>query len=109
MVAHAIVGSSLFRVTPEPQRAHSDAIAESVETCSSETAFDAKRRVVLDLLGFDAEAPTVTGGYGGEYGVAGLFVQLLALPDEAVLDTSPLSWPRRWKAEAPSSRRWGCT
>lgn len=86
MVAHAIVGSTLFRVTPEPQRAQSDAVAESIETCASETAFDAKRRAVLDLIGFDAEAPTVIGGYGGDHGVAGLFVQLLALSDEAVLE-----------------------
>jgi len=86
MVAHAIVGSTLFRVTPEPQRAHSNAIAESVETCTSETAFDAKRRGVLDLIGFDAETPTLIGGYGGNHGVAGLFVQLLALSDEAVLE-----------------------
>lgn len=86
MVAHAIVGSTLFRITPEPQRAHSDAIAESVETCASETAFDAKRRAVLDLIGFDAEAPTLIGGYGGDHGVAGLFVQLLGLDDEAVFE-----------------------
>lgn len=86
MLAHAIVGSSLFRVTPEPQRAHGDAIAESVETCPSETAFDAKRRAVLELIGFDAEVPTVTGGYGGDHGVAGLFVQLLGLPEHAVLE-----------------------
>jgi ParB family chromosome partitioning protein len=86
MVAHAIVGSALFRVTPEPQRAHSDAIAESVETCASETAFDAKRRAALDLIGFDPEAPTLIGGYGGDHGVAGLFMQLLGHRDEAVLE-----------------------
>jgi ParB family chromosome partitioning protein len=85
MVAHAIVGSPLFRVTPEPQRTHSDAIAESVETCGSETALDARRRAVLDLLGFDPETPTLIGGYDGEHGVAGLFVRLLGLSDEAVL------------------------
>jgi len=86
LVAHAIVGSTLFRVSPEPQRAHSDAIAESVETCASETAFDAQRRAVLELLGFDPDTPTVIGGYAGEHGVAGLFVQLLALSEAAVLE-----------------------
>jgi len=86
MVAHAIVGSTLFRVSPEPQRAHSEAIAESVETCASETAFDMQRRAVLDLLGFDPDTPTVIGGYGGEHRVAGLFVQLLALSDAVVLE-----------------------
>lgn len=86
MVAHAIVGSTLFRVSPEPQRAHSDAIADSVETCASETAFDAQRRAVLDLLGFDPDTPTVIGGYAGEHGLTRLFVQLLSLSDAAVLE-----------------------
>lgn len=86
MVAHAIAGSCLWTVRAEPQRGHSDAIAESVETCASETAFDEKRRAVLALLGFDPETPTVTGGYDGPAGVAGLLAKLLALSDEAVLD-----------------------
>ncbi|MBA2920650.1 chromosome partitioning protein ParB [Sphingomonas sp. MAH-20] len=86
MVAHAIAGSCLWTVRVEPQRGHSDAIAESVETCPSEAAFDEKRRGVLALLGFDPETPKVTGGYEGPAGVAGLFAKLLALPDEAMLD-----------------------
>lgn len=90
MVAHAIVGSPLWRVDVEKQRAASDAIAESVEVSASETAFDAARRAVLDLLGFDPETPTVVGGYDGEQGVAGLFVRLLALPDEAVMGILPV-------------------
>jgi ParB family chromosome partitioning protein len=86
MVAHAIAGSGLWIVRVEPQRGHSDAIAESVETCVSEAAFDEKRRTVLALLGFDPETPTVAGGYDGRAGVAGLLAKLLALPDEAVFD-----------------------
>ncbi|MEV5032361.1 ParB/RepB/Spo0J family partition protein [Sphingobium sp. LMC3-1-1.1] len=84
MVAHAIVGSSLWRVSVGPQRAVNEAIAESIETSISETAFDMRRRVVLALLGFDPEASTVTGGYEGDHGVAGLFVRLASLSDEAV-------------------------
>lgn len=85
-LAHAILGSGLWTVRIEPQRAASEAIAESVETSPSETAFDARRRRVLNTIGFDAEAPTVTGGYQGEHGLSGLFVHLLTLPDEAVLE-----------------------
>jgi ParB family chromosome partitioning protein len=85
MLAHAIVGSPLWRVDVEKQRANSDAIAESVEASSSEAVFDAKRREVLALLGFDPDAPTVTGGYAGDGGLPGLFLHLLGLPDEAVL------------------------
>ncbi len=90
MVAHAIVGSPLWRVDVERQRAASDAIAESVEVSASEAAFDAKRRNVLAKLGFDPEAPTVVGGYNGNHGVAGLFTRLLALSDDAVMSILPV-------------------
>jgi ParB family chromosome partitioning protein len=90
MVAHAIVGSSLWNVRVEVQRAHSDAITESVEGCASEAVFDEKRRAVLALLGFDPETPTVSGGYDGEHGLAGLFVRLLQLPDPAVFDVAAI-------------------
>ncbi|RVT93137.1 ParB/RepB/Spo0J family partition protein [Sphingomonas crocodyli] len=86
MVAHVIAGSALWRVSVEPQRAHNDAIRESVEICPSETAFDAKRRSVLALLGFDPDTPTVTGGYAGEGGLPGLYRLLSALDDESLLD-----------------------
>jgi len=68
MLAHAIHGSMLFRVTPEPQRALNDAIAESVENCASEAQFDEHRRAILALLGFDADTPTLINGYGGDCG-----------------------------------------
>jgi ParB family chromosome partitioning protein len=90
MLAHAIVGSPLWRVDVERQRAASDAIAESVEVSASEVAFDAKRREVLTTLGFDPETPTVVGGYDGDHGVAGLFTRLLALSDEAVMGILPI-------------------
>lgn len=86
MVAHAISGSHLFRVTPEPQSARSDDIRESVETCRGKAVFDEKRRAVLALLGFDEERPTVTGGNGDAYGLVGVFLRLLDLPDPAVMD-----------------------
>ena len=90
MVAHAIVGSPLWRVDVEKQRAARDAIAESVEVSASETMFDKTRRAVLDLLGFDPETPTLVGGYDGEHGVAGLFARLAALSDEAVMSILPV-------------------
>ncbi|EZP84335.1 ParB-like protein [Novosphingobium resinovorum] len=85
MLAHAIVGSPLWRADVEKQRANTDAIAESVEASASEAIFDAGRRAVLDLLGFDPETPTVTGGYAGDHGLPGLFNRLLGLSDEAVM------------------------
>src|SRR3546814_9298213 len=86
LVAHAIAGSYLWRVKPEAQTCRNEAARESVETCPAEAAFDAKRRAVLDLLGFSPEEPTVTGGNGDGFGLAGLFLRLLDLPDRAVLD-----------------------
>ncbi|RSY85985.1 chromosome partitioning protein ParB [Sphingomonas koreensis] len=86
MVAHAIAGSPLWNVRIDAQRAQNDAISESVETCTSEAVFDEKRRAVLALLGFDPETPTVTGGYEGAHGVAGLFARLIEIPDPAMLD-----------------------
>lgn len=86
MVAHAVMGSPLWNVRIEAQRAATDAIAESVENSASEAVFDEKRRAVLALLGFDPETPTVTGSYDGAHCVAGLFVRLIALPDRAVMD-----------------------
>nr|WP_167920835.1 ParB/RepB/Spo0J family partition protein [Sphingopyxis italica] len=90
MVAHTIVGSPLWRIDVERQRAASDAVAESVEVSASEAAFDAKRREVLTMLGFDPETPTVVGGYDGELGIAGLFVRLATLSDEAVMGILPV-------------------
>lgn len=56
MVAHAIGGSSLLNVKPDPRRSHNDMLAESVETFPSETAFDEKRRARLDP---DNPTPTI--------------------------------------------------
>src|SRR3546814_19911535 len=86
MVAHAIVGSHLWSVKPEPQTSRNDATRESVETCKGETDFDAKRRAVLGVLGFSAEEPTVTGGTRHAYGLVGLFLPPPDLPDRALLD-----------------------
>ena len=84
MVATAICGSPLWTVQIEPQRAHNEQIAESIETCSSEAIFDKTRRAVLALLGFDAEAPTVVRGQDGD--AASLFQRLLTLSDDRLLD-----------------------
>ena len=90
MVAHAIAGSWMWKVKPEPQTCRNDMVKESVETCRAETEFDEKRRAVLALLGFDPERATVTRdsmmlGSDG-IGLVPLFLRLLDLPDRAVMD-----------------------
>src|SRR3546814_4601462 len=47
MVAHSIVGSSLWRVKPEPQTCRNEAVRESLEVCRAEAAFDGRRGAVL--------------------------------------------------------------
>lgn len=86
MVAHAITGSPLWTVRPEPQTCRNDTVPESVENCASEAVFDEKRRAALALLDFDPDEPTVAGGSGDPYGLVRLFVRLRDLPDAAVMD-----------------------
>lgn len=90
MVAHAIAGSHLWRVSPEPQSARNDAVRDSLTSSQAEADFDERRRAVLAVLGFAPEEPTVTGGTmgagGGDHGVVGVFQRLLDLPDTVVLE-----------------------
>ena len=86
MVAHAIAGSPLWRLSAEPQATRNDAIRESVETCPGEAKFDERRRAVLGVLGMDPERSTVTRSNGDDFALAALFARLLDLPDAAVLD-----------------------
>lgn len=86
MVAHVIGGSHLWRVSPDPQITRNDEVRESLETSRGETVFDERRRAVLAVLGFSPEEPTVTGGNGDDYGVAGIFLRLIDLPDPVVME-----------------------
>jgi ParB family chromosome partitioning protein len=101
VLAHAMVGSGLWNVRVEPQRGLTDAITESVETSPSEAVFDVQRRAVLASLGFDAEALSVTHGYDGTNGVSRLFMQLLALSDEAVLEALAIVMAETLEAGTP--------
>src|SRR3546814_21142884 len=59
MAAHVIAGADLWRVDVEAQRAPKEDLAESVENCPAQPAFDTKLRPVPGLLGFDEDAPSV--------------------------------------------------
>lgn len=83
--AHAIMGSCLWTVRIEPQKAPSDAVAESIEGCLSERLFDAHRREVLALLGLDAETATITGSDADGKAICGLVRRLIALDDAGVM------------------------
>jgi len=93
MAAHVLSGTSLFSAKPDPRRPANEAVAESSETSVSETRFDAKRRELLALLGLDEESATLIQGYAyaRDEGTAALFVKLLPLGDEQVLDVIALA------------------
>ncbi len=80
-VAHMIAGSPLWSVRIESQRA-ADAVAESVENRASEALFDAERRKLLGILGYDPETPTIAQGGGS---LTEVFGKLLALNDATVM------------------------
>lgn len=86
MVAHAICGSPLWSIKVQEQKTRNNAVNESIETCVAEARFDERRRAVLDLLGYDAERPTVTCDryHGRELGP--LVNRLLELPDAVVME-----------------------
>jgi ParB family chromosome partitioning protein len=80
-VAHMIAGSPLWSVRIEPQRA-ADAISESVETSASEALFDAERRKLLGVLGYDPDTPTIAQGGSS---LTEVFAKLLMLDDATVM------------------------
>ena len=86
MAAHAITGSPLWTVRPEPQTARNDAVRDSIDNSPGEAAFDERRRAILAVLGFDPEMPTVSGGTGHDDHLVALFARLLDLPDAVVME-----------------------
>lgn len=86
MLAHVIAGADLWRVDVEKQAAPKEDIAESVETSRAETCFDDQRRAVLAVLGFDPEAPTVTGSGCNRLPFGAVFARLLDLPDPPIME-----------------------
>ena len=73
MVAHAIVGSGLWQVRPEPQRSHHEATLESVGGSEAQTAFSTERKVVLGLLGLDvSDARPIIRGNGDDYALCNI-------------------------------------
>ncbi|MEM5585229.1 ParB/RepB/Spo0J family partition protein [Roseibium sp. AS2] len=88
MVAHAIAGSSLWQVKPDPQRAENKAIADSLAECSAETTFQAEREAIAELLGRDPAETIVretTYGVGAGEDLLTIFKHLLELNDETVM------------------------
>ena len=84
MVAHAMAGSSLWRVSVEPRAARIDAIAESTEGSAAEAAFDAARRALLGDLGLSDDEATLST-FADDARTTTLFLRLIDLPDANVM------------------------
>jgi ParB family chromosome partitioning protein len=85
-VAHIICGSHLWTVKLHEPWVRNDRVIESVETSIAETGFDERRRAVLGVLGFDAEAPSVIDGYDPLGEITAVFARLLEIPDRTVME-----------------------
>lgn len=128
MVAHVLAGSSLWRVSPEPQACRNPAIAKSLAASRGEAVFAARRQALRALLApatSGAEGPSCAGPDGyephaeagceehggpdarrpltGEHGLdlVALFVRLLDLPDASVLDLVALAMGESLAAGSP--------
>jgi ParB family chromosome partitioning protein len=92
-VAHAIAGSGLWSVKPDPQRADSEAIATSLASYKAEDGFCQERRRIRLLLGIGDEAdvddvePIVPGqrDWQAYRSLADIFERLISMEDKAVL------------------------
>lgn len=86
LVAHAICGSHLWRVAPEPQASRNEAVTASLAAARGEAVFAEHRRAVSDLFAFAPGEPSLTGEHPGEADLVRVFDRLLELPDAVVLD-----------------------
>ncbi len=83
LLAHAVVGSSLWRVEPDPRRSGAECVAQSLEASPAEAVFHERRAAVAKRLGLDGGRDLVGQSPGG--GLAGFFAKLLSLPDADLL------------------------
>ena len=85
MLAHAVAGSSLWSIRPEPQTARHEDVAQSLAASRGEALFNERRRAVLALLCADPDEVHLLGGHDAPDLVT-LFHRMLDLPDAALMD-----------------------
>jgi len=83
MVAHAMAGSWLWNVRPDPLRAPTPDIAGSHALCAARQDFASARATAQSLLGLETDDDAVTGASCVE--LSSLFQHLLTLTDDDVL------------------------
>ncbi len=87
-VAQIIAGSDLWAIHADPQKANSDAIAESLATNKAESAFSEERTKIRALLGIGrASDDTLVyrkDDWGKSHDVHQIFAKLITLSDDEV-------------------------
>ena len=88
-VAQIIAGSDLWQVQADPQKANTEAIAESLASNKAEAKFAAERQAVGTLLGIETEEGDTfipcKQDWGRGHDLHTVFARLLALSDEEVM------------------------
>lgn len=89
-VAQMIAGSDLWTVRADPQRCANEAIGQSIQTNTGEIAFDAQRSALREMLGIGDDADDTLvyrkDDWGKSHDLFTVFVKLLSLSDEEVMD-----------------------
>ena len=89
VVAQIIAGSNLWQIQAEPQKANSEAIADSLAANKAEDKFAEERQAVCKLLGIETDEDDTLVPRKQDWGVSrdlhALFARLLALGDDEVM------------------------
>ncbi len=81
-----VCSSPLWSVKPDPQRADKETTSQGIAASPAQSALDAERDAVLELLQLEKSYyGAVTRGNGDAFTAVSLFARLLGLPDEVVL------------------------
>jgi len=84
MVAHVIAGSDLWSIKPEPQKANTAAIDQSIANSSAQETFNAEAMEIRALLGINDGEAVIEQGWQSGRSLAAIFAQLLTLSDSDV-------------------------
>jgi ParB family chromosome partitioning protein len=82
LVAHAMGGAKWWKVEPERQTPHSEAIGAAIASLPTHAAFAALREEAASTLGLDSDTGTLVANDGCGARTAAVFVKLLEMPDK---------------------------
>lgn len=84
LVAHAIGGAKWWKVEPERQTAHSEAIGAAIAALPTQAAFSALRDEMVSALGLGDDVGALIANDSSGARTAAVFAKLLDMPDKDV-------------------------